>query len=82
MKEIYKEEIINDYHHLQKCHNHELEDIMEYAITKYDSPKCDIEHCTYSARHFRVNSTNIDTDSSDDHLMDSLHFYLCHLYHI
>ena len=46
--------LIMDQYHLQKKHNHEINEIMNYAVTKHEFPSCDISTCAYSSRLYRV----------------------------
>lgn len=93
MDTIYKTQIYDDFHHLIKCHQSELESIIiDFTVEKYEFIKCDGSICLYSNRHFGINDeqsliTINDTDHNDSkylniyiETLDSLHFYLMHLY--
>lgn len=86
MQESYKFQVIDDFHHLQKYHDNELEAIYQTAKIKRQLIDCNIDTCSYSNRHYRVKSDN--NKSSDNNwnfyknTMDSLHFYIYHLHHV
>ena len=85
MGEIYKEQILDDFHHLVKHHQHQLEEIRRYAINVYKFNKCDINSCHFTLRHFRVNDNNNTKEMDTNYTfyagtMDSLHLYLFHLF--
>ena len=88
-KEVYQQ-IIDDFYHLMHSHNNQLEGIMRDTFV--ESNKCDITSCEYSSRHYRQNNnnqvcTNTTNHATDPYLklyveiMDSLHFFMFHLFH-
>ena len=88
--DIYTVQVLDDYHHLTKVHDGDLEDIMEYAETSMNLESCDLSHCDYSDRRYRVNqnaSNPLSLTKIEDRnlrfyidVMDSLHFHFYHLY--
>ena len=88
MKEIYTKQILDDYHHLNKSHDKDLENIMEYAKSTGNIKECDLKSCHYANRRYRVNEQSLKVvNNTDDNelyfyidIMDSLHFHLLHLY--
>ena len=92
INEVYKHHLlIQDFHHLQNLHGEHINDIMEYNQNKKFLTECTIQSCNFASRHYRImveNSSNdkICTNTRDPYLniycdtMDSLHYYLCHLF--
>ena len=86
--EVYKySSLIQDFHHLQKQHNHQLHDVMNHVIENGIISKCDIDSCNFSSRHYRVKYNKEHENKSDDvylnlfcDTMDSCHYYLLHLF--
>ena len=64
MGEVYKHQIIDDFNYLQKRYDHQLENIIKYAKKNYQIKLCDIKTCTYSDRHYRIDSTNRETETN------------------
>ena len=83
MDNIYKQQIYDDFYHLTKYHQSEMQSVMDFAISKYNISKCNLTTCAHSNRHYRL----VDAKSNDDcqyfdlyqETMDSLHFYVFHL---
>ena len=82
MEEVYKYQIYDDYYHLIRFHQNELNQIMT------ELTRCNLDSCNFSNRHFRVNTTmtsSVDNKQEMTYLqsyievMDSLHFYIHHL---
>ena len=46
--------MLDDYHHLSKSHDHELETIDEFAKSSGMFQPCDTEKCNYSDRRFKT----------------------------
>ena len=92
MDTIYESKIFDDFYHLTKCHQKDLIDIKDLAISQYKMTKCELSNCNHSDRHFRVRTdhiynndkkNNIDDDKYwklHQETMDTLHFYVFHLY--
>ena len=96
MGTIYKNQALDDYYHLHKFHQDQIETIMGLAIKSYKLTDCKLSDCKCSDRHYRVNSTKVDSQSqlqckitdNDEkakfewyqEVMDSLHFYIFHLF--
>lgn len=93
MEEIYKDNLIDDFHHIQKHHDHELQEIIEFAqgdenfITNFE--RCSISNCLYSHRHYSdMNDMKVSGNDFDWNLafyistIDALHFYLYHLHEV
>eukprot|EP01084_Bolivina_argentea_P007290 13696_1 len=79
----YNETLLDDFIHLSKKHQHQLEDINIGLMQNYKFDTCDIKHCQYTSRHYRSSSTeNNNMDSTVNfyrNVMDTLHFFLFHL---
>ena len=94
MDQVYSTQILDDYHHLTKHHqqNDQLLGIAKYAIDQGPSKACNIDECSFSTRHYRNREKEtvhykspIDVDSKLNfyiETMDSLHFYIFHLYDV
>ena len=90
MKEVYKSLILDDFYHLIQIHQQQLHDIKQYAVNNKLGPKkCDIMICNFSSRHHKSDdnlSAMVSNYAQDKYLnfhieiMDSLHFYIFHLY--
>ena len=83
--------LIMDQHHLQKEHCNEVYEIMNYALSEYKVPKCDIKTCLYSSRLYRVQDAlskiNIfDKDDTESSLriaidiIDGIHHFVFHVF--
>ena len=87
MDKTYKHKVYDDYYHLTKYHQHELESIMQSAIESRRFIKCDLSICNFANRHFRVKSDKSVAINHENQkycdiytqTMDSLHYYLFHL---
>ena len=79
--------ILDDNTHLVQAHGNHIQNINESLLNSAIFSECDIRKCAFTARHHRVNKNGDDVDVLDPVLrfykdiMDSLHFYLFHLYH-
>ena len=91
MDKVYQHRIYDDYFHLTKYHQNDLNAIQRFALEEYQLDGCDLSVCDYTNRHFRTDSqdaTNIDNIDTEKmkylniyiETMDSLHFYICHLF--
>ena len=75
-------QFLDDYIHLMCNHSHHLE------IINVSLEPCDIMHCSYTTRRHRKKQHNNDNLIEDDSLkfylsiIDSLHFYLHHLFDV
>ena len=87
--EVYKNQIIDDYCHLQKYHNKEIQEILKQLQSNGQSIECDIKSCNFTSRHHRINDKEAINDTSDPSdpyygvycdIMDSLHYYINHLF--
>eukprot|EP01084_Bolivina_argentea_P238632 400900_1 len=79
---------LDDYSHLINIHGHKLEDINKMLLLSDKFDVCDIKKCIFTSRHENTNNSN-DNDSESDSVlnfytttMDSLHFYLFHLFDV
>lgn len=93
---IYQDQFLNDYNHLIKNHQYDLEEIYKQIHTHYKIHiHCNhIKNCRKSFRHNQRQYTEIEEQSNSDDIdsddllqfyaltMDSLHFYLFHLYDV
>jgi len=83
VKEVYNNNLINDYIHLITDHQHQIE-----LIYKTFPQKCDIKQCQFTSRHHKTSSSDNNSKLSDPLLnfyketMDSLHFYCYHLFDV
>eukprot|EP01084_Bolivina_argentea_P283193 484958_1 len=71
--------IFDDYSHLAIKHSNEVNEI-DISVVKCD----DIEQCVFTQRHQNVAASDDKLDPKIKfykHVMDSLHFFVCHLYH-
>ena len=83
----YKYQVYDDFNHFVKFHQDQLQDVKQFAIDNYNLDLCDLSECKFADRHYEVNE-NIYGNISDDDMtsqvyietMDSLHFFLFHLY--
>ena len=92
MYEFYGCLVYDDFHHLLKDHQKDIKLIMDLTINQYQIPKCKLSECKNSDRHFRINDDNDDIQNNDDgndnlkyfkiqkETMDTLHFYIFHLF--
>ena len=88
MNDIYKERVLDDFYHLTKSHEGEIQQIMDSAINVAKFKKCSINKCEFANRHYRVNITqeSDNVNAFDSHwtlhseIMDSLHHYIFHLF--
>ena len=93
MDEVYKHQVFDDYYHLIKFHQSQLEAILDLALNQYGIPKCNVSECDFANRHFRTNkdkeaiiNNNNSTTNNKSRLqlyietMDSLHFYILHMH--
>eukprot|EP01084_Bolivina_argentea_P226124 382004_1 len=78
--------LLNDYNHLVTKHNN-LDQINKAIINNKEYGKCDIKTCSFTARHHQTKTQNTDSRKALDNVlnfykitMDSLHFYLVHLF--
>ena len=69
----YQSMVYDDLHHLMKIHQHEIQRIMELAITKYKMKGCDLSECEWSDRHFRILTNQSETNNDDDQKYYNLH---------
>ena len=80
--------LLNDYIHFIKHHQHEIEEIHEDLVKNKDFKKCNFKSCEYTFRHHRVHERNIDYSQADDifdfykETMDSLHCYMLHIFDV
>eukprot|EP01084_Bolivina_argentea_P316410 548450_1 len=82
---------IDDYTHLVHDHGHEIEHIYKAMIGNEKFTPCNIKACSFTSRHYQISNdkTNINRSDKLDSIleffkteMDSLHFYLYHLFDI
>ena len=81
---IYNLQIFDDFYHFIKFHQKQLEDIMNFAIERYDLMPCNSSDCHFAVRHHRLNEQIPEAQQTDYYLdiyietMDSLHCYIFH----
>eukprot|EP01083_Nonionella_stella_P248199 859586_1 len=86
INEVYKD-ILDDYAHLVKKHNN-LEDINKALKEKKVFGACDATKCSFTSRHQSRHTTNTKPSKTSmdavvhfyAQVVDSLHFYLLHLF--
>eukprot|EP01083_Nonionella_stella_P289492 985092_1 len=84
INDVYAQ-ILDDYAHLVNKHKN-LEAINKALIAKDVFDVCEVTKCSFTARHQSRETTQISNVSMDvnvqfySQLMDSLHFYLIHLF--
>ena len=78
---------LNDYIHLIDTHSDQLQQIHEALRSDDTFINCNIDSCNYTSRHYRrerdqENNIKIDNALLNFYIsnIDSLHFYLLHLY--
>ena len=85
MDTIYKQQIHDDYYHLILFHQRQLTEIRSIMTSSLYQLKstCQLSRCEFSNRHLRMIRDNVhqDVDISSD-TIDSIHFYLYHLYDV
>eukprot|EP01083_Nonionella_stella_P257467 881273_1 len=79
--------ILDDYSHLVKEHNNDLEAINKVLKEQKVFEACDVTKCRFTSRHQSRNTMNAMKKRSMDpvvqfyaELLDSIHFYLIHLF--
>ena len=87
--------ILDDYNHIVKYHNNEIEEIYNYIINKQKFNICDINKCLFTSRHHQINNYGDDDDDESKNnqqqqqykkidfykeTMDSIHFYFMHCF--
>ena len=86
MNTIYHQQFLDDYHHLIKRHKDEIEEINEYFIREKSMINCSLPLCQYNSRHHRSKHNKQEINQFDRKLtkytdtLDSLHFYIFHLF--
>ena len=79
---------MDDYIHLINKHQSDLESIQDDLITNYNLNKCQIKKCNFTQRHHRIISDGVDNVNNDNlkeinfisEIIDSLHYYICHIF--
>ena len=78
---------LNDYIHSVDEHSRQIEEIHESLQSDDTFPNCNISSCKYTSRHYRRDSHQTNNIPIDNALLDfyisnidSVHFYLLHLY--
>lgn len=77
--------LIDDYIHFINQHGHQIEDIHEDFVNNYGFNNCNIKTCTFTSRHHGLASNLYDVDNDRvfefyKSTMDSLHFYIFHIF--
>ena len=88
---IYKmQDLLNDYQYFIKYHSYRIQEIHDYVLKQKSFKPCNnVKNCQFSSRHHRVNINQHEDEkiNSDPNInlyietLDSLHFYIFHLYH-
>ena len=81
---------LNDYIHLIDNHSKQLQDINQQLEKDTNLNKCDVKTCKFTSRHYQRSNMQQENNNNDDEsinllnfyidTMDSLHFYLLHLF--
>lgn len=81
--------LLNDFQHLTSKHHHQIYEINQLLLQSKQYTPCDISKCEYTSRHHQSDTSitsSIINEDGDNKLhfyktkMDSLHFYLFHLF--
>ena len=88
MMEKYKQRVFDDFIHLSREHQHQIEDIHQYFIQQKGGKECQVKSCDFASRHHRVDKNDAinQTESESEttmlyqEIMDSLHVYIYHLH--
>ena len=88
IKSVYTK-FLDDYNHLIGRHDKQLEKINKSLIQDASFGDCKISKCQFATRHHKERQNNNDDNNNFDGqfefyktTMDSLHFYLLHLFHV
>ncbi len=79
---------LDDYIHLINVHADTLENINKSLLSSKKFKICDIKKCVFTGRHAGTNNKNVNEKISDfvlhfyTNAMDTLHFYLFHLFDV
>ena len=57
MDEVYKYQIYDDYYHLVKYHQNEINKIMT------ESTHCNLDSCNFANRHYRVDTPTVSVQN-------------------
>ena len=60
MDVIYKSQIYDDFHHLMKHHQSEIQSIKDVAISQCKMPECNLSQCNYSDRYFGIRQKQLN----------------------
>ena len=86
VNKIYGSRIVDDFHHINDKHGHEIYNILEYACNNYKFTKCDVNRCNFASRQFRTNDESAELNVDDAvmsvyiDLLDSIHFHILHIF--
>ena len=80
--------LLDDYIHFTKCHGDQIEEIHLDFLNNRGFKVCNINNCTYSSRHHNVDiiKNSIKTKTANPtfnfyaQTMDSLHFFVFHIF--
>ena len=85
---IYKN-LLNDYIHLIKHHQHQIEDIQKDFLQNRHFATCNIQYCNYTLRHHHVHQSLRNNNKEENgvfdffaQIMDNLHYYIFHLFDV
>ena len=83
-----QKELLNDYIHLMRLHQDQIENIRNDYINNQGIIKCNIKTCPFTQRHHRISDDNKTTESDSTEFnfiketIDSLHFYIMHMFEV
>eukprot|EP01084_Bolivina_argentea_P295965 509665_1 len=84
--DVYKTTLLDDFTHLVQKHGNHIQKINDELINTNKFKQCNINKCSFSTRHYRMETNTNNNNVFDPILkfykdvMDSLHFYMFHLY--
>eukprot|EP01083_Nonionella_stella_P189925 703451_1 len=79
-------EMHNDYTHIIRKHQHQIQDIKQLLIAQGVFEECNLSNCAFTTRHHAREEKEESEDTLDPSLnlakqrFDSLHFYFFHLF--
>ena len=86
---IYQK-LLDDYIHFINHHQHQIEDIQNEFLQNKGFTRCNITNCHYAFRHHHVHQTQTTLNDDDNNdkftffagTMDSIHYYIFHIFDV